>query len=468
MNWIHRTGRRIVAVSAAIGLGTVGLLALGAEPASAHADDCGTNCVLVPTPAQDPTYGVDNTGATDASLSMMRFLAHISADRTHTAANPLTVRLQPGSHYWFNYTIQFAYDATTNGNQVWNTHVVPTTVLPAFNLSYSTLDLNGSTIDQCYSATNDQNAYASCIATWTPLGGLGQRLHFGNAIVATAGATNVILDGNTAFASMADYGHLVNSAFSGDPTTGNPTRWQSIETGLTYSDWQGVRVSGGANNTVIHDLAVVHADIEWVGGDFVQIVAPSAAFITNPAANYEIQGVTVAVNFMNHSARQGVTVNGGDTIGIAYNIINDPGREVFDSEPTAKQGSQNVAIFNNVTSKGGIGYLNWNAGPLGNNFTFANNVLTGGTPTMLVQSAAGTTKTGLTITGNSLASGNTSCFTKKGTGSASFLIAAKNYDGATVTIQNNSALVRFAGQGVYLSGANSASAVTAPNTFATC
>src|SRR5262249_28152265 len=166
--------------------------------ASAHPDSCGTQCVVVPTPAQDPTYGVDNTGATDASLQMMKFLAHISNDRVHTAASPLTVQLQPDSHYWFNYSIQFAYDATTNGNMVWNTHVVPTSVLPAFDLSYTTLDLFGSTIDQCYSATNDPLAYDACITNWNSLGGAAQRLHFGQGIIATAGATDVTIIGNSA------------------------------------------------------------------------------------------------------------------------------------------------------------------------------------------------------------------------------------------------------------------------------
>src|SRR5262245_24472404 len=111
---LRSSARQLVATGAVVALAS-GMALMPSTYAWAHPDSCGTQCVVVPTPAQDPTYGVDNTGATDASLQMMKFLAHISNDRVHTAASPLTVQLQPDSHYWFNYSIQFAYDATTNG-----------------------------------------------------------------------------------------------------------------------------------------------------------------------------------------------------------------------------------------------------------------------------------------------------------------------------------------------------------------
>ena len=45
----------------------------------------------------------------------------------------------------------------------------------------------------------------------------------------------------------------------------SPVRWSSIEANLTYSDWQGVRISGGPAGGIAQNISVIFTDIEMPG-----------------------------------------------------------------------------------------------------------------------------------------------------------------------------------------------------------
>lgn len=460
----RRVGMLLIRVLVAVGLVTPGLAALNVQSAGAHADNCGVNCVLVPTPAQDATYGVDNTGSVESSLQMMKFLAHVSTDKVHTATNRLTVQLQPGSRYWFAYSIYFKYTVNSNGG-MWDTHVAPT--LPSFDLSHVTLDLNSSTIDQCAPAAASYLADDLCYGTFNQ-----SRYNGGNPILTNAGATDITIDGKVGATSLGQLGHLTNSAFkvdSADPPdeyASDLARWQQVESSLAYENWHAIKFQAGANGSVESDLNAYHLAMEWLGGDGVYMIAPSSNYAANPATSSDIANVNVISNFILHTARHGVTVMGGTTISVSFNYFWDIGHLVVDSEASKSQGWQDLTIaYNNGSSGvGTVAYIQLQAPSRGSGLRIIGNAVTQGKPKILVDgSGAATPRSGIQIDANDFATNNATC-PVTGSGTAPInLITVRNYTGTTVSVTNNK-----------LKMTNTAYAVSAPgaaitgNTLTSC
>ncbi len=439
---------------------------------------CTGRCIMVPTPAMDSTWGVDNTGATESSLRMMQFLSHVVATLQPTAASPVTVRLQPGSVYWFGFAIQFRYSAPSNGSAVWNTQLFPTTVLPPFDASYVTFDLNGSTVDQCYSATKSQTDYANCVAMWN-VGRVGA----GNAIFSISGATDVTIEGNPNATDETQYGRATNSAFANYVLSTGVSFWVQKVENLAYFNWPGLSVDhvnpAVAGRNLVQNIRLTHVDVEWVGGDFVYLRGETAKYLVDPTNTMNLDHITIENNKLFHSGRQGITINGGSYVTITGNHMSDANRHMFDSEPSPNEGWEHLTIEKNITGAGSLGFLSFNlVSAAATDLVIRDNVLAKvGTaspganfgiaighqlPASGVVSAHN-----VTITGNTQDQAGvygpavTRCFTSATT----FLISIGNFDG--VTVQNNTNYVKDPAQAVRVLGPGAATAVTSPNSFLT-
>jgi hypothetical protein len=426
---------------------------------------------------------------------MMRFLAHVvTTEGPLSSDHRLVVRLQPGSVYWLGYSLQFRYDGTTNTSAVWNSSAqsgIPLTVLPPFDASHVTLDLNGSTIDQCYSAKRNAARYDGCVANWHTA-----RTGAGDPVLNIAGATDIRIDGNQRITDPADttqYGVVTNSAFrnacsgggtacrSSDPA--NPYRdpgslWQRDVENLAYFNWPGLSIAP-KHDSVVVGSTMQHVDVSFVGGDFVYQRAQTLMHITDPSSTGDVQDTSIDHNTFEHSGRQGVSIMGGSGVDIVANQIVDAGRHTFDSEPSPREGWQDVTIAGNRLTAGSLGLVSFSMRrALAKNLTFQDNTLI--RPSMqapgpnlqlsvghslLPDGTLDPNATGVTITGNTqdwtgqFGKPVQACYSSVD----SPMISVSNYD--AVVVQGNANNVMQPDNAVGVSGPGAATAVTTPNNF---
>jgi hypothetical protein len=264
----------VPAVSIAV-VATPGVASAAGHGAFTQSASCGTipNCYMIPTPAQWPG-GVDASGgATDQSSQLMWWLWNLATNYPHTAANPMTIMLQPGGVYHSDFTLRLAnkYQAS---DQMWPGW-------PAYDLEYTTIDLNGSTIEQ---RVWDGSYYRSNPG--------------GDPIISTGGVSNVTVTN----------GMLQNTAFNATHTRG-----PSVE------DWHGIRVGGLDSGHPSEHLDFTNLTIKKTGGDFAEITSA-------------VDDITFENNILLNPGRHGFTFNQGTHLNFINNEIHD-GRFAFDSEP---------------------------------------------------------------------------------------------------------------------------------------
>lgn len=318
-------------------------------PASSRPAAVATNGVYT-VPAS-----IDPTGRTEVSEALASWLATIPAA---SAAAPITVRFQPGATYWSDYTIPLRKASSATGGilgAMWRS-------LPAFNLSHTTIDLNGATISQ------------RTTTPWRVGTGpvLDARKRWGDPILFTAGATNVRITNGTLSGSAA-------------PVRYDPNR----------EDWMGILIGGDNEDDVAQNMRVDRVTIRNVWGDAIYLASQTAR-------GKLLKDVTIEDNVVRGTGRHGMTIHGGTNLTIRRNTINGVSRLVFDSEPAAVHGWSDVTITQNTVAVGSLGFLQYvgqRQSPA-SGLRITDNTITSGHLVVEVGNGSDSLRQGITITGN--------------------------------------------------------------------
>jgi hypothetical protein len=270
--------------------------------------------------------GFDATGATEVSDELMNALYLFSVVSPHTAANPLTIMLQPGGTYWVDYTLRLK-NVSQHGDTMWPD-------FPTFDLDNTTIDLNGATLDQ--------RNYTLFPAD--------PRTKNGDAILFTNGVSNVTVKNGT----------LTNSSFGAAHLRKDD-----------YFNWQGIRIGGQPPS---QHLNFTNLTIHKPGGDFAEITSL-------------VDDVTIQNSILTNPGRQGIVFNEGSHLNFNLNDIHG-GHITFDSEPAGGKTIEHVVIAGNTGDAGGSAYFQSNVGLNGtyNDFLIAFNTISGGNPAVQAHS----------------------------------------------------------------------------------
>jgi hypothetical protein len=212
--------------------------------------------------------------------------------------------------------------------------------LPKFTLDNVKVDLNGAWLEQ---RTTRPYALGTTV--------LDPRKKYGDPILITGGATGVEISNGTIS------GAIQFAAYQ-----------------PRYEEWGGIRISSQRSDHLpvreiwVHDLFIHH-----VYGDFIRVTAKTSR-------GEPITDVLIEDNRMNVAGRHGIVLNGGTNMVIRRNDIRNAARIDFDSEPTAVQGFQDVAITENTGNASPLGYfqLSAPARATANNIQFVGNTITNG------------------------------------------------------------------------------------------
>lgn len=331
----------------------------GAATVAAAAPTPGATPVRAPAVAVGGVYtvpaSIDPTGRTEVSDALQQWLASIPAA---SAAKPITVRFQPNATYWLDYGLVLQRKATGIGGIVaamWKS-------VPAFNLSNTTLDLNGATLVQ---RTTTPWRYGNGAV-------LDARKRWGDPMIFTAGATNV---------------RITNGTLVGSQTGGryDPNR----------EDWMGILIGGDNDDDMAANMRVDRMTIRNVWGDFIYLASQTSR-------GKVLKDVTIEDNTMRSSGRHGMVIHGGTNLMIRRNTMTAVGRFVFDSEPAPVHGWQGVTITENTGTAGSLGYFQFvgNAQSIATGLTISNNSITSGHYAIDITNGAPANRVGVTITGN--------------------------------------------------------------------
>jgi hypothetical protein len=340
----------------------------------------GANCVTIPLSSAG---GPDETGgATSQSNNIMTYLYFYATVSPHTAANPLTIKfpvMAPGTQavYHVDHTIRLA-NAFQAGDQMYPS-------FPAYDLQYTTIDLNGAKFDQRIFADD------------------GATNNLGNAIISSQGVSNVTVKN----------GQLENTGFIGH------TRGPAVE------DWPGVRVGGQDTGHFSAHLNFTNLIIKRPGGDNVAVL-PGVDDIS-------VQNIT-----MNNTGRDPVTFSGGTSLFFLNNEMHQ-GRFTFDSEPNGAADINNVWIAGNYAEGASFGFLQANAAPVVNehDIVVANNTVDGlGGVALNSPNAA---RSNFTYSGNTL-----NCWSKQTASGVNFAHPVNTIGWNNVNATNNTFNVKSA------------------------
>lgn len=263
---------------------------------------------LQPSVVHDVPLSIDSTGATEVSAALMAWLAALPAA---SALAPAMIRFAKGGTYWVDYTILLRNDGGTGGIEgaMWPD-------VPAFDRSYTRLELNGATLEQ-----RTKVPYKKGTTVLDP------RKRWGDPILVTGGAHDV---------------ELANGTLRGPNPSAN---YQPA-----FEEWTGLRLNADPLVASTENLWIHHLSIESVFGDFIYLSSKTAA-------GSELKDVLIEDCTMKGAGRQGLVLHGGTHLVIRRNELRNVERLLIDCEPTAVQGWHYVSISKNTGSAGDLGFF---------------------------------------------------------------------------------------------------------------